>query len=507
MNNIHIIIDGKSYTAPRGTKLSTLMEESHIQMPCGGKGNCGKCRVVVSGEVSPLSETEKHHLSEQDIKSGVRLACLTCAEGDCVVESMVTSPKAQQICLATDIPENLSDTLCRPVFEHYGVAVDIGTTTIAVCLYDREFDKLAEVGLPNPQTLWGADVVSRMEHELEGGGSHLTTAVTEAIDQAVQTLAVNAHISAGDIDGMVVTGNTVMLSFLTGTSTEPLTHAPFEANRLFGEWTTAKDLFLTAVKPTTAVYLMPCVSAFVGGDLVAALMACDFCHGEDTKLLVDIGTNGEMALWHKGNLYVCSTAAGPAFEGAGISMGMAGGIGAVDHVTLSGGNITPHVIGDTTPVGICGSGIVDAVACLLDSELMDETGYLENDPTPIAPPVSLTQADIRGVQLAKSAICGGLLTLMHTAHLTPDAIDALFVAGGFGSYLNVASAGKIGLIPEALVEKVKVLGNAALTGASMLLLDDACIPHAQMIASQAQGVDLATDPYFADAFMQGMMFE
>jgi uncharacterized 2Fe-2S/4Fe-4S cluster protein (DUF4445 family) len=251
---------------------------------------------------------------------------------------------------------------------------------------------------------------------------------------------------------------------------------------------------------------MPCISAFVGGDTVAALMAGDFCFGEKTKLLADIGTNGEMALWHKEKLYVCSTAAGPAFEGAGIAMGMAAGQGAVDRVSVCNGRLLAHVIGEGEPVGICGSGLLDAVACLLTTEMMDETGYLDCDPTPIAHPVSLTQGDIRAVQLAKSAINAGLLTLMHQGGVSMDEIDVLYLAGGFGSYLNLQSAGQIGLIPEALTNRTKVLGNAALTGASMVLLDQTGEVQAGRIAALATGTDLATDPYFAEAFMQGMLF-
>lgn len=504
MSEAKIIIDGKEILATVGIRLSEVLpSHAHVSMPCGGKGNCGKCRVTVVGNVSAPSVVEQKFLTVEDLQNGVRLACLTRVLGDC----MVTTRDAYEQQIRVDSVD-LADTLAIPVFEKYGVAVDIGTTTMAACLYDREWDMLAEAGIPNPQAPWGADVVSRMENCLSGHGGELQKAVTEGIGQILTRLAEQAEIAMGDIDALVITGNTVMLHLLTGTSPEPLTHAPFEAKRLFGEWTTAGDMGLGVLDAQSKVYLMPCISAFVGGDMVAAMMANDFCYGNDTQILVDIGTNGEMALWHDQNLYVCSTAAGPAFEGAGISMGMSGGIGAVDHVTLCNGQLIAHVLGrGAAPVGICGSGIVDAVACLLNVELMDETGYLEDDPTPIAPPVFLTQADIRSVQLAKSAICAGLLTLMHTSHLTVDDVSRIYVAGGFGSYLDVSSAGRIGLLPQGLVSKVEVCGNAALIGASMVLLDRATVEVAEKLSKQAMVLDLATNPYFAECFMQGMMFE
>ncbi len=511
MNQDHILItvDGCAVTAPRGVLLSeAVRHQSHLSMPCGGKGTCGKCRVRVTGSVTPPTQTEARLLGEIALGEGVRLACMTYATGDCTVTT--AEGEISQICTQTHLDgdaKQLSDTVAVPVFDTYGVAVDIGTTTLAACLYDREWEMLAEAGAPNPQAPWGADVVSRMENAMAGHGEALRDAVASGIDGLIHGLADKAGILPARIDSLVITGNTVMLHLLTGSDVSPLTRAPFQAERLFGEWVTAGELSLTSLDPSARVYLMPCISAFVGGDTVAALMASDFCFGERTKLLADIGTNGEMALWHKEMLYVCSTAAGPAFEGAGISMGMAAGKGAVDRVTVCNGRLLAHVIGEGDPAGICGSGLLDAVACLLTAEMMDETGYLDCDPTPIAPPVCLTQGDIRAVQLAKSAINAGLLTLMWEAGVNVNEVTSLYLAGGFGSYLDLQSAGQIGLIPQGLTGRTKVLGNAALTGACMVLLDRTGEAQAKRIASAATGTDLATNPYFAETFMQGMLFE
>jgi uncharacterized 2Fe-2S/4Fe-4S cluster protein (DUF4445 family) len=222
--------------------------------------------------------------------------------------------------------------------------------------------------------------------------------------------------------------------------------------------------------------------------------------------LADIGTNGEMALTSNGKLFVCSTAAGPAFEGVGISRGMRGEKGAIDKVTLVNGKLEASVIGGGTPKGICGSGLVDAVAALLDSEELDETGYLEDDEVTILSPITLTAKDIRAVQLAKSAISAGICTLINEAAISEEKIQTLFIAGGFGNYLNKKSAGRIGLLPESLTEKTVNLGNAALSGAIMLLLNERLRTFAEDFSSKANVIELSTSKYFSDKFISGMLF-
>jgi uncharacterized 2Fe-2S/4Fe-4S cluster protein (DUF4445 family) len=253
------------------------------------------------------------------------------------------------------------------------------------------------------------------------------------------------------------------------------------------------------------VYLPPCISAFVGADTVCALLATELTKGE-TALLADIGTNGEMALWHGGRLSVCSTAAGPAFEGVGISQGMRGEEGAVDRVCSVNGRMHAHVIGEGAPRGICGSGLVDAAATMLDLEILDESGYLE-DACPIAEGVSVTPEDVRALQLAKSAIAAGLLTLLWEAGLSKEGALPLFIAGGFGTYLDRRNAERIGLLPRGLARNAVAVGNAALAGASLLLLDREAEAEALSLARRAHTVELATHPVFSEKFMEAMTFE
>ncbi len=494
-------INGIVYTAPSGTLLGDLLTKAQCEafgMPCGGHGRCGKCKVVAKGSLSPLSEPEKRLLSQDEIKQGVRLACCTMVEGNCTVKLGLHS--GEQIQAIGTMP----DFALKPAFQSYGFVLDIGTTTLAARLYDTNGVLQAQGSGLNPQISWGADVVSRMEADLRGEGRKLTQAICKAIDGLMEELCEKANLAPEKIDQLVITGNTVMLHLLTGTSTEPLSHAPFAAKRLFGETVQAEDLGLSCASPR--VYLAPCMAAFVGADLVTAVLAGGLCDTPDTKLLVDIGTNGEMALWHKGELYCCSTAAGPAFEGAGISMGMGGSNGAIDSVFVRDGALASHVIGDIAPVGICGSGVVDTVACLLKTGQMDDTGYLEEECITICEPVTFTQNDVRMVQLAKSAIHAGIRTLLHTAELTCTDVQKFFIAGGFGSYLNAENAAKIGLFPEEMLPNIRVIGNAALSGASMLLLNKDYRSICEAYARQAKIVELSVNPFFADEYMNRMLF-
>ncbi len=498
-NKVTVKINGKFQTASKGAKLSSLL---FTDMPCGGHGRCGKCKVKAYGGLSELTDAEAAHLTQAELKSGVRLACMTCVEGDAVIEALPFTGVGGKILTSGDA----ADFPLEPAFKKYGAAVDIGTTTLAARLYNADGKALAETGMLNPQISFGADVISRIESALKGSDGALANSVSGALDGIIRSLANTAGIPAKEIESIVITGNTAMLYLLTNTSVEPLSHAPFRARRLFGEVVTAQSLKLRSVNPDTKIYLPDCISAFVGADTVCALISTGIYKSENTELLTDIGTNGEIALKYGEKLTVCSTAAGPAFEGVGISMGMRGELGAIDRVKIENGVLKAHVIGDTAPRGLCGSGLIDAVACLLDTGVLDETGYLNGDSAVIAPPVVLKNEDIRAVQLAKSAICAGINTLLKASSLSPESISSLYVAGGFGSCLNMENAGKIGLIPKPLVSKVKVAGNAALSGAAILLLNKSLRKEAAKTAKTATVLELSANPVFANEYMENMLF-
>lgn len=488
-------VNGEPRQVAVGTRLSAVLSDLHH--PCGGKGICGKCRIRATGALSSLSVMEERHLTAFEIADNVRLSCCTTVEGDC----RVTVDTSAELSVIAD---GKTVETAVPTFASYGVAVDIGTTTLAARLYDTGGRLLAQDGCANPQITFGADVLSRVG--AAGEGRDLTTPLQSAVNGLVSRLALEAGIRATAIDGVVITGNTTMLCFVSGSDPTSLARAPFGLPRAFGEALTAASVGLTALSPNRVVYLPPCASAFIGADAVCAAFSCGLGFDGHTALLADMGTNGEMILSHQDTLYACSTAAGPAFEGVGISCGLPAVTGAVDAVALVNGQMMPHTIGGGKPIGICGSGLVDAAACLRMTEEMDETGALHNESIAITDGITLTGEDIRALQQAKSAVCSGLQTLLHHAHLTADEVKTLYVAGGFGSGLNGHNAAAIGLIPSALAPRIETAGNAALDGASRLLLDASAREKLTTIVDKIHVVELATDPYFTKKFIQNMIF-
>ena len=486
-----LTINDREYIVEAGTLLSDAIGLHHtLELPCGGKGRCGKCRVTASGNLSPVSETERGHLSRRELEAGIRLACCTAVEGDCRV--FLGGEAKSVICGGGEMP----DFTLKPLFHTFGAAVDIGTTTLAARLYGHK-GLLAQASGINPQNRYGADVISRIGGALAGKGVEMAQCIRKALKALLEELSGEAGISPEQIDALAITGNTAMLYLLTETDPDCLSHAPFEASRLFGELWRGVDLELPC--PTAKVYLPRCVSAFVGADLVTALLASGLWRKEETSVLADIGTNGK-------RLYCCSTAAGPAFEGTGLSMGMAGKEGAIDRVAVQEGALCSHVIGGGKAAGVCGSGVVDAMSAFLELGLMDETGCLTKDPVFISERVSISQRDVRMVQLAKSAVCAGIQTLIENAGISMAEVDRLVIAGGFGSYLNLENAGKIGLIPPALARKASPIGNGALLGAAMVLLNQDFIELSSRLARQAETVDLAVSSIFQERYLEGMLF-
>jgi len=455
------------------------------QHPCGGRGVCGKCAVEVSGSVSEPNDAEK--------KAGTRLSCQVVLLGD--AEVILPDSKAME-----QIETSGGDALtaAAPMDGRLGAAIDIGTTTMALRLYDLKTGaRIGDSAMLNPQTSVAADVMGRIGAAMNGSLETLQQQVQSAIRTLIDEACAKAGTKADEVDSLVVTGNTTMLYLLTGRNPESLSHAPFEADCLFG---TMQNLL------ERSCCLPPCMNAFVGADITCALLESDQCSRDEISLLCDIGTNGEIALWKNGELFVTSTAAGPAFEGAGISCGCSSVRGAIDRVWAENGALRIHTIGEADAVGVCGSGLIDAVAASLELELIDETGAMDDDEIELAPGVALQPKDIRAVQLAKAAIAAGIETLLETANVSPDEVSTLFIAGGFGNHLDVNSAARIGLIPEELSSRVKAIGNASLAGASRLLLDQNAMRTAQEIAEKSQHVNLGGNPKFNEHYIDQMLF-
>lgn len=514
---VFVTIEGKSHTvaAQSGMLLTEVMGLAghSIDQPCGGRGVCNKCRVVATGELSPPTALEIKALSA-DLEKGLRLACVTRVLGDAQVTLQADSG------FATAVTSGIScATAARPMYSRYGAAVDIGTTTLAAKLCHGGA-VVAEGAAKNPQTAFGSDVISRIGRSLDGGGDELAQAVRQGVNELLAGLCKEAGVAAGDIDAAVITGNTAMLYLLTGRSPVSIASAPFAADWLAGEYADAAELGIAAAKGAR-VYLPRCMGAFVGADIVTAITATGMTEQSGTTMLADIGTNGELALWHGGELFCCSTAAGPAFEGAGIAHGMHGVRGAIDHVRWEQGEVICTVIGGAEPAGLCGSAVVDAVSVMLQTGALDETGRIEPDDClcadritaagadlvfALAGGVGLYGRDVRAVQLAKSAVCAGLETLLAVAGTSPGEVDKLYIAGGFGSYLNLDSAVKIGLIQGALRGSALSVGNAALSGAVMLLEDSDLTGLSGRVAARARVLDLGSNPLFMDSYVENMGF-
>lgn len=487
-----------SLTISSGNKKSEYRFEGNVNLakalcdagypmvqPCGGRGVCGKCAVEVNGSISEPDIQER--------KLGVRLACRTVLYGDADVV-LPDSGSMQQIETGGSAKTEAVD----PLGTGFGVTIDIGTTTIAAKLLDlASGEELSSAARINPQTSVAADVMGRIGAALSGEQESLKKLITDALSEMLAELCSGARLSRKDISCLVITGNTTMLYLLTGKDPETLSHFPFEADCLFGFET---DIF------GIRTYLPACMNAFVGADITCAVLASGMTDRKETSLLCDIGTNGEIALWKDGTLYVTSTAAGPAFEGAGISCGCGSIPGAIDRVSLENGMITVHTIGNMPAVGLCGSGLIDTIACFLENGGIDETGAVDDEFLPLSNGVVLMPKDVRSVQLAKAAIAAGIITLMETAGVQAEEICKLYIAGGFGSHLNVESAAVIGLIPEELADRVSVIGNGALTGAEQMLLNRNMIQAGEDIVHVSRHINLGGNPRFNNNYMEQMLF-
>lgn len=510
------------FEAPK--RLSELMSQNGIpvDMPCGGRKQCLKCKIKITGDILPMDNHEASLLTEREIAGNIRFACMTMVVGDAQLQ--LFKPAYEKIRILTE--GNIPDFALSPWGEKYGIAADIGTTTVAMYLY-RLSDGILLKSLSdvNPQVLFGADVVSRIEKSMSGYGSQLARAIRGRLSELAAELCAISKIKAEDVDSIVLTGNTAMLYLLCGLNPQSIAAAPFEPEYRFGKFIPAGELDLPF---DAVVYLPRCISAYVGADITTAILAAGFFRdGRVTegkpRLLADIGTNGEIVLAANGRLLCCSTAAGPAFEGAGIAFGMSAKDGAISRVMLEDGAMTCTVLGGGEARGICGSGLLDATACMVESRVLDETGIISDEGHDFLKYVTkhdgqaafrlpgtevlLTQKDIRAVQLAKSAVRAGMLTLIEEAGLEPEDISELLIAGGFGSNINAYSAQRIGLIPDGFAARARTIGNAAGAGAAMVLMSDIIRKESETLCKYAQTVELSSNPVFFEYFISGMLFE
>ena len=411
----------------------------------------------------------------------------------------------------------------------YGLALDIGTTTAVAMLWDLSTcECIGTAARTNPQSLYGADVISRIQHctMSDSGLEQLQSAITNCVNEMIQGLCRQHSTDPLHIYRIAAVGNTTMGHLFLGIDPKPLARSPFAPVFVEGQWRKAYELGIKA-NPLSDVCFLPHMAGHVGADITGVLLSTGIKEKQGTFLAIDIGTNGEILLSHNGTVLTCSTAAGPAFEGACIHMGMRAADGAIERVRVEKGDIFVSTIGNKPAVGICGSGLIDAVSCLVKLGAVDASGRMMSaDEAAHLPPhiaaritehsgkpafilgddVILTQQDIREVQLAKGAIRAGAETLMQFIGLTAGDLDGVLLAGAFGSYIDKLSALEIGLLPDVPPEKVSSVGNAAGAGASMALLSEDCRTKAEVLAAEVKHIELSANPMFQEKYIEAMGF-
>jgi len=536
--------EGRHVHVLRGTTVLEAAGRANviIDTPCGRRGTCGQCRVVIAENAPQPSDAERAALSAEELARGVRLACQAEITRDLTVEVPAASRFLGQRILAhgPDAVRELKPCVSLDPDDSkgllYGAAFDLGTTTIVGALLDlTSGDQAAYAARANPQIPLGDDVISRIGHAgTDGGLDELRSLVVDCVNEMLAEMCGSAKVGTDSVYEITFVGNTTMNHILLRIDPTPLAHAPYEAVLLDGKVTPAGELGIR-IRPSGRVYTMPNVAGYVGGDTVGVILASGMHEHDGIQLALDIGTNGEIVLGGRGRLVACSTAAGPAFEGARIRHGMRAAEGAIEKVVIDG-DVRTNVIGGGPPRGICGTGVIDAIAALLDAGIVETTGRMlppselpeglndalrrrvveRHDQTcfelvhaedsATGEPICLTQRDVRQIQLGKGAINAGTNIILREYGASCDDLDAVLLAGGFGNFVRAQSAIRIGLLPDVPVGKVRFIGNAAGTGAKMVLAGKTYRRAAESLARDTEYIELAGRPDFQMEFAEAMLF-
>lgn len=579
---------------PGQTLLELLLAENYfVDNPCNGKGICGKCRVkIVSGTVSEPGETELKLLSEAEMKAGVRLSCLVRPSKDLEVEllqkerkhEVLTSgyvpefefdievrkqlieirkptlddqtPYEEQIKEQTGLKEvdflALQNTVFIPGMitavirdnkvigiengdtteKVYGVAIDIGTTTVVCALIDMLTGKeLANASMINAQKHFGLDVLTRITYEIEHkdtGVADLQKAIVDSINTMIDEICQKTGVSKANIYEISVGANCTMMHTLLGVNAASIGKAPYAPMFTGAKDIKASDIGIEVSK-SARLYCLPSVSAYIGADIVAGAYVCELKKQKENVLFIDIGTNGEIVLSKSGQLLCCSCAAGPALEGMNISAGMRAAEGAIEDIKITENGVELKVIGNEEPVGICGSGILAAIKELLRVGLvrkdgafikknkLDESDYrydmlqmngIKREFIVVdgEEKLLITQGDIRQVQLAKGAILSGFIALLHKADITMEDLDKVMIAGQFGAHLPADSLTGTGILPEEVKDKLVYIGNSSKTGAYMALMSSKVKREMEELASHMDYMELGATENYERLFSDCLIF-
>lgn len=480
------------YKAKKGESLLLSLAHAHSSLDafCGGKGTCGKCKIkLLEGNLEP-TEIELKKLTENEIAQGIRLACLHTNIEEDVAFVVVQDNSSFMI-------EGNQNVVYPAVDEDgYVVAVDIGTTTVVMdllCLHSGKVEK--EIRFMNPQKIYGADVISRIDSARIHGVQALQKILLDKMEEALHSF------ENYEIKRMSVCGNAVMTHLFLGADPASIAQAPYTCEINEYVEVNAKQLFPSMYDFN--VQVLPPISAYVGSDIVMDLYESEMMDFEDT-LLIDLGTNGEIALVKNDKLFVSSAACGPAFEGGNMDCGCGAIAGAIDKVFYDTDWRYTTILNKKVS-GVCGSGYMSWISTALEKGYIEESGWMEENIV-LDKNAILTQKDIREFQLAKSAIASACEVLCAKAGVAYKDISNLWIAGGFGTHINKYDLAVLGIIPRTLLTRIKSLGNSAIKGCCRYaILQDK--DKMESIIKKAETINLAMDPLFSEQFMMNMMFE
>ena len=569
-----------------------LANDYDINAYCGGEGICGKCKVKLSGDLRAPKEQEINFIDQKELEKGYRLSCLYKVTNDLEVHlkeqeeiTVMTGGLITELDLDLDLSketvklskatlENQKDYL-KKIFEKtntdtidynnlvkipdlvkndefsvlkwkdkilelnsinennsfYGLAVDIGTTTIVIYLLDLNTGEEIDVNsFYNPQKKYGADVISRINYTQsnKNGVKELKDVLINQLNKGIKKLTNDNEISKDDIYKVSMVGNTTMLHLLLGIDAISIAKSPYVPVFTEELELNSKEIGLN-INQNAIVQILPSISGYVGADIIGDMLTINIDQLKGNNLMIDIGTNGEIVLNKGSEIHSCSAAAGPAFEGANITFGTAGISGAISDFEIEEKEFKYSTIGNKEPIGICGSGLLDMIAELFKNGFIESSGKIEevknlkpwqkdylkeyNGQRAIiitnqnsSKKIYLTQQDIREVQLAKGAIAAGIEILLQKTNLKADDLDRVFLAGGFGSYINPDNACYIKMIPRSLKEKIIQIGNGAGTGAKIYLLNKKAKNRALEIKDKVNYIELSVNKEFQTEYINSMSF-
>lgn len=537
MGRITIIPEGKSGPLREGETLLWHLQHLgvHISTGCPGDGECGSCRVRVLAGIRSLSPPTRQEMKWTG-QGGERLACQAIVLDDnenviirttepgafSIIDSglcrnflkdpVITVKKigGQRIAMRGDMV--LQDLEGRCV----GVSLDAGTTTLVIRWYDLESpncEPLGTTSMLNPQVRFGDNVIDRVAFSTSSPGGQQV--MEQVMADAIQNVLLSGPADPAEIFEFVVVGNTVMRDLVCGLPVSSLGHAPYESCHP-GPVDVPAAGRKVIINPKGRLFAPPVLGQFVGADMLAVLLAVGMHDREEVCMAIDIGTNTEIAIGNRDRILVTSCASGPAFEGSGVKCGSGAVNGAISQVRiLPGESVSCITIGNAPPAGICGSGLVDTLSGLLERGMMDTGGkftggrtrftlaYRDNNPQL---PIFIDEEDIDAIKLAKAAIFTGVHTLLHRWGARPDNLSMVFLAGAFGTSVDPGNAERIGMIPSLPRDRVVRVGNAAIEGASMMLLSRPKRDEAEVIAALTEHISLEHEAGFEDMFIEGLMF-